>query len=112
MTPQLPDETRSSVATSAASGSLHTAASELVGSGSWFRLADEVNWPLNGQCMPLFLPLDHNRGANHLSGRGDVDQEGFSGSWRHQDRRIREKRLQVLEGFLGLGGPSEALGLP
>ncbi|KAL5654141.1 hypothetical protein ACJX0J_033460, partial [Zea mays] len=45
-------------------------------------LFDEVNWPLNGQCMPLFLPLDHNRGANHLSGRGDVDQEGFSISWR------------------------------
>jgi hypothetical protein len=75
-------------------------------------LADEVDWPLNGQCMPLFLPLDHNRGANHLSGRGDVDQEGFSGSWGHQDRRIREERLQVPEGFLGLRGPSEALGLP
>jgi hypothetical protein len=62
--------------------------------------------------MPLFLPLDHNRGADHLSGRGDVDQEGFSGSWGHQDRRLREERLQVPEGFLGLRGPSEALGLP
>jgi hypothetical protein len=75
-------------------------------------LADEVDWHLNGQCMPLFLPLNHNRGANHLSGRGDVDQEGFSGCRGHQDRRIREKRLQVPEGFLGLRGPSEALGLP
>jgi hypothetical protein len=74
-------------------------------------LADEVDRPLNGQCMPLFLPLDHNRGANHLSGRGDVDQEGFSGSWGHQDRRLREERLQVPEGFLSLRGPSEALGL-
>jgi hypothetical protein len=45
------------------------------------------------------------------SGRGDVDQEGFSGSWGHQDRRIREERLQVPEGFLGLRGPSEALGV-
>jgi hypothetical protein len=43
-------------------------------------LADEVDWHLNEQCMPLFSSLDHNRGANHLSGRGDVDQEGFSGS--------------------------------
>ena len=75
-------------------------------------LANEVDWPLNGQCMPLFLPLDHNRGANHLSGRGDVDQEGFSGSWGHQDRRLREEHLQVPEGFLGLRGPSEALSLP
>src|SRR5689334_18191487 len=70
-------------------------------------LADEVDWPLNGQCMPLFLPLNHNPSANHLGGRGDVDQEGFSSSWGHQDRRIREERLQVPEGFLGLGGPSE-----
>ena len=30
--------------------------------------------------MPLFSSFNHNRGANHLSGRGDVDQEGFSGS--------------------------------
>ena len=75
-------------------------------------LADEVNWPLNGQCMPLFLPLDHNRGANHLSGRGDVDQEGFSCSGRHQNGCICKERLKVSEGFLSLGGPSEALGPP
>jgi hypothetical protein len=37
MTPQLPDETRSSVATSTALGSPRTAASEFVGSGSWSR---------------------------------------------------------------------------
>jgi hypothetical protein len=47
-----------------------------------------------------------------LSGRGDVDQECFSGSWGYQDRRLREERLQVPEGFLSLRGPSEALGLP
>jgi hypothetical protein len=75
-------------------------------------LADEVDWPLNGQCMPLFLPLNHNRGANHLSGRGYVDQEGFCGSRGHQDRHLHEERLQVSEGFLGLRGPSEALGFP
>jgi hypothetical protein len=75
-------------------------------------LTDEVDWPLDGQCMPLFSSLNHNRGANHLSGSGDVDQEGFSGGGRHQDGRVREERLQVPEGFLGLRGPSEALGLP
>jgi hypothetical protein len=62
--------------------------------------------------MPPFSSLNHNRGANHLSGRSDVDQEGFSGSGGHQDGRVREERLQVPEGFLGLRGPSEALGLP
>jgi hypothetical protein len=75
-------------------------------------LADEVDWPLNEQCMPLFSSLDHNRGANHLSGRGDVDQEGFSGSGGHQDGRVREERLHVPEGLLDLRGPSEALDLP
>jgi hypothetical protein len=75
-------------------------------------LADEVQWPLNGQCTPLFLPFDYNRDANHLSGCSDVDQEGFSGSWGHQDMRLREERLQVPKGFLGLRGSSEALDLP
>jgi hypothetical protein len=28
--------------------------------------------------MPFFLSLDYDRGADHLSGRGYVDQEGFS----------------------------------
>jgi hypothetical protein len=81
-----------------------------LGFGQYF--ADKVNWPLNGQSMPLFLPLDHNHGANHLSGRGDVDQEGFSSSWGHQDRCLCEERLQVPESFLSLRGPSEALGFP
>jgi hypothetical protein len=75
-------------------------------------LTDEVDWPLDGQCMSLFSSLNHDRGANHLSGGGDVDQEGFSGGGRHQDGRVREERLQVPEGFLSLRGPSEALGLP
>jgi hypothetical protein len=74
-------------------------------------LTDEVDRPLDGQCMPLFSSFDHDRDADHLSGSGDVDQEGFSGSGRHQDGCVRKERLQVLEGFLGLGGPSEALGL-
>jgi hypothetical protein len=74
-------------------------------------LTDEVNRPLDGQSMPFFLSLNHDRGADHLSGSGDVDQEGFSGGGGHQDGRVRKECLQVPEGFLGLGGPSEALGL-
>jgi hypothetical protein len=75
-------------------------------------LTDEVDWPRDGQCMPLFSSLDHNRGANHLSSRGDIDQEGFTGSGGHQDGRVREERHQVPEGFLGLRSPSEALSFP
>jgi hypothetical protein len=30
--------------------------------------------------MPFFPSLDYNRGADHLSGCGYVDQEGFSRS--------------------------------
>jgi hypothetical protein len=74
-------------------------------------LTDEVDWPLDGQCMPLFSSLNHDRGADHLSGSSDVDQEGFSSSGGHQDGRVHEERLQVPEGFLGLRGPSEALDL-
>jgi hypothetical protein len=74
-------------------------------------LTDEVDLPLDGQCMPLFSSLNHDRGTDHLRGSGDVDQEGFSSSRGHQDGRVREERLQVSEGFLGLRGPSEALGL-
>jgi hypothetical protein len=59
--------------------------------------------------MPFFSSLNHDRGADHLSGSSDVDQEGFSGSGRHQNGCVRKERLQVPEGFLDLGGPSEAL---
>jgi hypothetical protein len=62
--------------------------------------------------MPFFSSLDYDRGADHLSGCGYVDQEGFSRSGGHQDGRMSKERLSVSEGFLGLGGPSEALGLP
>jgi hypothetical protein len=74
--------------------------------------ADEVDWPLDGQCMPFFSSLDYGRSADHLSSRGYVDQEGFSCGGGHQDGCVRKERLKVFEGFLGLGGLSEALGLP
>jgi hypothetical protein len=75
-------------------------------------LTNEVDRPLDGQCVPFFSSLDHDRGTDHLSGSGDVDQEGFSGSGGNQDGRACKERLQVPEGFLGLRGLSEALGLP
>jgi hypothetical protein len=50
--------------------------------------ADEVDWPLDEQCMPFFSSLDYDRGADHLSVCGYVDQEGFSCSGGHQDGRV------------------------
>jgi hypothetical protein len=61
--------------------------------------------------MPFFSSLDYDHGADHLSGCGYVDQEDFSRSGGHQDGRVGKECLKVSEGFLGLGGPSEALGL-
>jgi hypothetical protein len=43
--------------------------------------------------MPFFLSLDYDRGADHLSGCGYVDQEGFSRSEGHQDGRICKECL-------------------
>jgi hypothetical protein len=34
------------------------------GLGKYF--TDEVDWPLDGQCMPFFSSLDYDRGADHL----------------------------------------------
>jgi hypothetical protein len=84
----------------------------VAGFGLGKHFADEVDWPLDKQCMPFFSSLDYDRDADHLSGRDDVDQEGFSCSGGHQDGCICKERLKVSKGFLGLRGPSEALGLP
>ena len=56
-------------------------------------LTDEVDRPLDGQCMPFFSSLNHDRGVDHLSGSGGVDQEGFSSGGRHQDGRAGKERF-------------------
>jgi hypothetical protein len=55
--------------------------------------ADEVDRPLDEQCMPFFSSLDNDRSADHLGGCGDVNQEGFSRSGGHQDGRISKECL-------------------
>jgi hypothetical protein len=45
-----------------------------------YNFTDEVDRPLDEQCMPFFSSLDHDRDADHLSGCDHIDQEGFSGS--------------------------------
>jgi hypothetical protein len=53
--------------------------------------------------MPFLPSLKYDRDADHLSGCGYVDQEGFSRSGGHQDGRVSKECL---------GDLSEALGLP
>jgi hypothetical protein len=43
--------------------------------------------------MPFFLSLDYDRGADHLSGCGYINQESFSRSGGHQDGRISKECL-------------------
>jgi hypothetical protein len=43
--------------------------------------------------MPFFSSLDYDRDADHLSGCGYVNQEGFSRSGGHQDGRISKECL-------------------
>ena len=35
-------------------------------------LADEIDWPLDWQRMPLLLPLDHHRCTDDLGRRGNI----------------------------------------
>jgi hypothetical protein len=60
-------------------GLLRTTIFGLEGRGSFLGqyLANEVYQPLNRQGMSLLLPFNYNRDAWHLSGCGDVEQEGF-----------------------------------
>ena len=73
-------------------------------------LADEINRSLGGQSVPLFLPLYHYGGADHLGRCGDVEQEGLVDGQGYQDGRIRELCFESVEGFFGLGSLGKTLG--
>lgn len=72
-------------------------------------LANDIDWPLNGQSISLFVPFDYNRGADHLSGCGDVKQKGFALGGRYQDGCVGEDYFEISEGFLGFGSPTRGL---
>jgi len=40
-------------------------------------LADEIDQPLDRQCMPLLLPLDHHRCTDDLGCRGNIKEQRF-----------------------------------
>jgi hypothetical protein len=75
-------------------------------------LTDEVDMPLNMQGMSFLFSLDYDCGADHLGGCGDVEQEGLPFIRGHQNGRVGEELLEVLEGFLGLESLNKVLGLP
>ena len=61
--------------------------------------------------MPLFFPLHHQGGANHLRGGHNVEQNMFPIGRRDQDRGLRQKPLDRVKRLLGLGHPFETTGL-
>ena len=55
--------------------------------------------------------LYHQGGADHLRGGYNVEQKWFTIGQRDQDRGLRQKLLDRVKCFLGLGRPFEAVGL-
>jgi hypothetical protein len=70
---------------------------------------DEVNRPLNGEDVSFLASLDYYGRADHLGGRGDIEEERFGRFWRDEDRWRGEHTLELGKGFLGLDGPREML---
>jgi len=60
--------------------------------------------------VPFFLPFDHDSCAGHLIGGCDVEEQWFSLGRRYQDGRVSEQSLELVKGFLGLGGLGKVLG--
>ena len=78
--------------------------------GQYF--TDEVHRSLDRQGVLLFLPLDHDSCAGHLISGCDVEKKWFPLGGGHQNGRVGEQSLELVEGFLGLGGPGKMLGFP
>ena len=59
--------------------------------------------------MPFFLSFDHDSCAGHLIGGCDVEEQRFPLDGGYQDGRVGEQGLELVKGFLGLGGPRKML---
>ena len=62
--------------------------------------------------MTLLLSFDHDHRADHLGRRSYVQIEGLAVRGWRENGGASERRLQPFEGFLGFGGPREALDFP
>jgi len=65
---------------------------------------------LDRQGVPFFLPFDHDSRTGYLIGSCDIEKKWFPLGGGHQDGRVCEQSLELVEGFLGLGGPGKMLG--
>ena len=62
--------------------------------------------------MPFFLSFDHDSCAGHLISGCDVEKKWFPLGEGHQNGRVGEQSLELVKGFLGLGGPGKVLRFP
>ena len=67
--------------------------------------------PLDLVGVTALFSLDDECCADHLSGRGDVEEERFSVLGRYQCEGCCSERLELLEGLLRFSHPSELIGL-
>jgi hypothetical protein len=59
--------------------------------------------------VPLLRTLYYDEGADHPSGRGDVEVQRLAVLRRRKDRGVGERRLQLVKCLLGLDGLGEVL---
>jgi hypothetical protein len=59
--------------------------------------------------VPLLRALYHDDGADHLSGRGNIEVQRLTVLRRRKNRGVGEGRLQLVKRLLGLDGPGEPL---
>jgi hypothetical protein len=64
-----------------------------------------VDW----QGVPFLRALHHDDGAEHLSGCGHIELQGFAVLRWREDWGVCQGCLQLVERVLGFGGPGEAL---
>jgi len=60
--------------------------------------------------VPFFLYFDHDSCAGYLIGGCDIEEQRFPLSGGHQDGWVSEQSLELVKGFLGLGGLGKVLG--
>jgi len=67
---------------------------------------------LDRQGVPFFLPFDHDSCAGHLIIGCDIEKQWLPLGEGLQNGRVGEQSLELVKGFLGLGGLGKMLGFP
>jgi hypothetical protein len=61
--------------------------------------------------MPGLLPLHYQGSADDLGGCRNIQEEGLTGLWRGQDRRVGDECFEVVKRLLHLIRPKEGIRL-